>query len=158
MKACLPENLDGYVYGELSPAESAKVAAHVSRCSACAHEVAWLKSERVLFEQRALVQSVRPSPSPSTSPSPSNDASPRRARREGRRTDRIALALAASLLVFFSFDSGPMRTRSADPIGTAHASEGFGLSVDPQWQIATLEQRYGACLVASPSDDFRCGQ
>ena len=50
--SCRPSQLDQLLAGELPPAEADALRAHLQRCAACAHELAWQRQERALFAQR----------------------------------------------------------------------------------------------------------
>src|SRR6188474_3031300 len=52
--------LDRWMTGELDAREDHAVREHLSRCSACAREVAWLRSERALFDERSRFDPSRP--------------------------------------------------------------------------------------------------
>ena len=53
------EQLEALVMGELKPARITELEQHTSRCAACHHELNWLKSERLMFEQRLARAEVR---------------------------------------------------------------------------------------------------
>ncbi|MBS1151067.1 MAG: hypothetical protein H6Q89_2765 [Myxococcaceae bacterium] len=53
------EQLEGLVMGELDLARTTELELHTSRCAACNHELNWLKTERVLFEQRLAREKVQ---------------------------------------------------------------------------------------------------
>ena len=46
------EQLEALVMGELGAARVTELELHTSHCAACHHELNWLKSERLMFEQR----------------------------------------------------------------------------------------------------------
>ena len=52
------EQLEALVMGELNMARTTELEMHTSRCAACHHELNWLKSERLMFEQRLAREQV----------------------------------------------------------------------------------------------------
>ncbi|MHB8872879.1 MAG: anti-sigma factor [Myxococcaceae bacterium] len=154
---CDFEALDALAAGELLPARADEVRAHAVRCGRCAHELAWLRSERELFEQRANrelsgAQGVAPG------------AAPPRASPAGGGPWRLgAWAAAACLLAVVFLQSDRVR-RSDGSLGDGGRlaqewSPGLGgASVDPQWVIASLERQVGACLLATPGEGLFCGR
>ena len=52
------EQLESLVLGELNLARANELEQHTSHCAACHHELNWLKSERLMFEQRLARDTV----------------------------------------------------------------------------------------------------
>ena len=53
------EQLEALVMGELDLAHTTELELHTTRCAVCHHELNWLKTERVLFEQRLAREQVQ---------------------------------------------------------------------------------------------------
>ena len=53
------EHLEAMVMGELNLAHTTELELHTSKCAVCHHELNWLRSERVLFEQRLAREQVQ---------------------------------------------------------------------------------------------------
>lgn len=114
MSACgKTTSLDALARGELPPAQALELRTHAAQCARCRHELNWLESEAALFRQRASRDEVRhlwegvalSSKRPAVDP---------------RRTRRVLVSLAASLLLV----AGLSRLTPAPP----HASGGFDAS------------------------------
>ena len=104
-------------------------------CQSCAHELQWLRAERSLFQQRADRQQALPKP--------------RRAEPRRMATAAAALLAASVLLAVFTLPRGPRGATGDDFAG--------GLSIDPQAVIVSMENRFSACLVATPNELRPCG-
>ncbi len=85
--------LDALTRGELVPAQSLELRAHAAQCARCRHELNWLESEATLFRQRASRDEVRHLWE--------GVALPSRSAADPRRTRRVLVSLAASLLLVF---------------------------------------------------------
>ena len=142
MSPCNVEELEAHALGQLSSAGSASVLSHVAGCRACGRELSFLTAERAAFAARARA-----------------DVAPLSALRRGvearlwpQPAFRVpffarwftpvlsAAVLAVAVLVALPHQGlGP--ARSCGP-GLAPA-----ICVD---EVASLETRYGACLIATP--------
>ncbi|MBI3181652.1 MAG: zf-HC2 domain-containing protein [Myxococcales bacterium] len=181
MSLCRSEELDQLLRGELSAARAAELHAHLERCAACSHEVAWLRLEGELFARRASRSApLASSAGPQFPLSPSEvegrqiplhlvrgerslpvarrdslSASPSMRERAGRvsRWRAAAAALAACAVLMAG---GRFWSPEGEParVSSVPVSRERAQSVD---LIAALEHRYGACLVATPGP-WGCGQ
>ena len=157
MNDCRPEELEALLDGELSAPRLATLAAHLEGCARCSRENAWLVAERELFAQRALREAE---PRALWSAVDARAHGPRH-RASTERWRRVGLGVAASLLLLVTFGprgaSPPPHSFAPVASGARSFSDELGFSPDPQSGIVTLEQRYGACLVATPNAASRCG-
>ncbi len=182
---CRTERLEALLEGALAPAQTDGLQAHLSACAACRHELEWLRAEQTLMDQRRRRLdasadllwsrvSVRLEPAaPAAVAAPmwarltsrlrraAPWAAPTVAASEPVRSHppaRWALGVLAAGMLFLTFSArvgGP--TPPAAPLHPGEvADEQNGYSLDPQWMISTLEQRYGACLVATPNAELPC--
>ncbi len=149
-RPCDAEALDALAAGELGPAEAAQVQGHADRCPRCRHELAWLKTESALFEQRALRQATG---------AWTNEGRLRtKPPAEGPGPYWARWAVAAGLLLLAAGGrTGPM----SRPVESAREAEEISdsalqASVDPQELIASLERQAGACLLATPGIGLAC--
>lgn len=144
--SCDFEALDALVAGELGPAREQEARAHAAGCARCAHELAWLASERELFAQRACREQA-------------GSATPARAVAPPRKS-RLGLYAAAACLLVVGL-SPRLERHPESPEAMASALEPSGetstASLDPQWAIASLESQVGACLLATPRAGLGCG-
>ncbi|MDY7230309.1 zf-HC2 domain-containing protein [Hyalangium rubrum] len=169
--ACRELELDALLSEELSPAEAERVRAHVDGCAACQHALSWLKLERGWMTQRARRTPARPAldfsalqarlaaPSPTVPPAPIKESRVRRAlarRGEWAHGGKMVMGAAAAV-AFFVFGVTPMRpVPSVDEVWSSQevvlASGPVLACVDPSGEaVAALEDRFGACLIASPA-------
>jgi anti-sigma factor RsiW len=126
------------VLGELGPAEASRQEAHAAECRACAREAAWLRTEI-----RALRQPATCTPALSALHRRiERELAPRLQRRGRTRSWLIASTAAAiAALVVVSLPSHRSgATRRAQP------------SLNEQ--IASVEEGFRACLVATPGDEL----
>jgi hypothetical protein len=86
--SCDVEVLEALARGRLPPERASEASAHVRRCPACTEELAWLRAERALFDQRAQREPALP---------PEIWQNVERRIAERPRTRRIALAGALTL-------------------------------------------------------------
>ena len=161
MSGCRAEDVEALLAGELGPAQQTEVQAHLEGCARCARERAWLEAERALFTQRAL-REAEPKALWRAVDARAHRSAPR-LRASAERWRCVGLGVAASLLMVVTFGprgrslSRPSRDPVSSSAGRSFADE-LGFSPDPQGGIATLEQQYGACLVATPNAGSRCGE
>jgi hypothetical protein len=145
VKTCLPrERLESAVLGESPEGLLADIELHAESCARCRHELAWLRTEVVLFSQRAAREEV--------SRLWEGVAKDRDVRRP-RRVSRALLAIAASVFVAVTV-GGRLVLRQH-----AHASEDSlpmsleTMSVDlPQYASADLASM--PCY--TPGSGFAC--
>jgi hypothetical protein len=144
MKTCLPrEKLESAVLGEAPEGLLADIEMHAEGCARCRHELAWLRTEVVLFSQRAAREEV--------SRLWEGVAKDREVRRP-RRVSRALLAIAASVFMAVTVGGRLVQQR-------AHASEDAlpmsleTMSVDlPQYASADLASM--PCY--TPGSGFAC--
>lgn len=127
--------------------DGGQLEAHLADCARCRVEQAWLLTEQTLFAQRALRQALRVD-------------SPRRARPPANATrwPRAMLPLAASLVLAVA--AGLWSPRRALAPTLADWDEGppvlWPRGAEPALRIASVEARFGACLMATPREDAPC--
>jgi hypothetical protein len=167
MSGCRFDEIEAYVFDELSPPRAAKVKDHIAACPACAAELSALRAERALFAARAQSEHE-------TSALPSFDAVLARSRGEviplwRRRVVSIGLGLAAAAAmvagVFVSSLDSNMSTGLtegpvAEPPPEFSCYEGEPTSMEDtayvlDRAIAQVEGEYGACLLATPHEGPR---
>jgi anti-sigma factor RsiW len=170
--ACREQELDALLAGELSPADAERVRVHAEGCAACTHALAWLKLERGWMTQRARRMPARPALSfdalearlaaakAPARPAPAPVAVPRRSERAApRRSDwsyRGVMALGAAAAVAFIF-FGVVQVRPVNSHEELWSQEVLAsglvqVCVDPSGEaVAALEDRFRACLIASPA-------
>jgi hypothetical protein len=160
--------IDGVIDGEDGDG-TGETRAHVAACASCAEELAWLRAERQLFTARAAHEGADlPAFMPSSPSSPSGPALPpftailAEVRRERRsrwvaRAPWLGLAAAAALALFFT------ATRAPAPVAVAEPAADFTCYDDPRSlaveatayatdrAVASAEDQYGACLMATPA-------
>jgi anti-sigma factor RsiW len=171
--SCREQDLDALLAGELSLADAERVRTHAEACTACNHALAWLKLERGWMAQRARRMPARPAlnfaalearlaaASAPARPVPAPVAAPRRSERatSRRRSDwshRAMMAVGAVAAVAFIF-FGVAHVRpvhSGEELWSQEvlASGLLQACVDPSGEaVAALEDRFNACLIASPA-------
>jgi hypothetical protein len=145
---------------ELDPARAAEARAHVAACPDCAEEARWLAAERQLFARRSALAAPPPPPFAAVM------ARARRGGDEGARAARRArwggaLAAAAAMLGFLAtrpgrVDGGGVDAEIvAEPPMELSCFEGQPLAVEREafvtdGAIASVEDQYGACMLATP--------
>jgi anti-sigma factor RsiW len=167
---CREQELDMLLAEELSPADAERVRAHVEGCAACTHALAWLRLERGWMAQRARRLPARPALDFSAlearlaaaNPAPRPVAEPRRAVRStphrGQWSHRGMMAMGAAAAVVFMV-CGVVQVRPVNSFEESWSQEvlasGLLLAcVDPSGEaVAALEDRFGACLIATPAVD-----
>ncbi|WP_224369183.1 anti-sigma factor family protein [Hyalangium versicolor] len=172
--ACREQELDMLLAEELSPTDAERVRAHVESCAACAHALAWLKLERGWMAQRARRMPARPALSfealearlateaEPVRPMAARMAEPRRAARPTQHRAQwshrgmMAMGAVASVafMLFGVVQVRPVRSLE-EPWNQEVLASGLLLAcVDPSGEaVAALEDRFGACLIASPAVD-----
>jgi anti-sigma factor RsiW len=165
--ACREQELDALLADELSPADAERVRAHADHCAACQHALSWLKLERGWMAQRARRPSSRPALDfaavqarlAATSPAPATRAEPRRAApRRGDWSHRGMMAAAAAAAVAFFLIGLPRQGGPVNAVEEPWSSQEVLVSglpqacMDPSGEaVAATEDRFGACLIASPA-------
>ncbi len=91
------DQLEAMVMGELTATRTVELEMHTSRCAVCHHELNWLKSERLMFEQRLAREQVQQLWE--------GFAAKRAAPIRHRRWARVALAVAASVILMMGLSS-----------------------------------------------------
>ncbi len=168
---CPPARLDGLLAAELPAAEAEALRAHVQRCGACAHELAWQRQEKSLFAQRARrlasAAQARPALRWGALEQRLRQAVPARAARAaqwGHRGTKALGALAAMLVAGFSVMlSAQPAPAAADPWAGGSSSEWMTRAPSAEADcieggpdaVARHEARFGACLLASPLVSLR---
>lgn len=169
--ACREQELDALLSDELSPAEAERVRAHVDGCAACQHSLAWLKLERGWMAQRArrtpaspgldfaALQARLAAASAPVKREPATRAAPRRAlpnRGEWAHRGKMMLGAAAAV-AFCLFGVAQVRpVTSGEEVWSSQevvlASGRVLACEDTSGEaVAALEDRFGACLIASPA-------
>ena len=167
---CPPARLDGLLAAELPAAEAEALRAHVQRCGACAHELAWQRQEKSLFTQRARrltgAAQARPALRWGALEQRLRQAVPARAARAqwGHRGTMALGALAAMLVAGFSvmLSAAPPAPAmdawaggySSEWVTRAPSAETYCIEDGPD-AVARHEARFGACLLASPLISLR---
>lgn len=142
--SCRPEALEALLRDELDASSAEAVHAHLRGCRSCGLELAWLRAEATLLAQRARRQELAPALRQELEHSRRAPA-----RRRVRPLLAAGLAVAACVLLIVPL------SRSVAPV-QAPAPEGGALaSVD--WAAPATEQRFGACLIATPNVGWTCG-
>jgi Putative zinc-finger len=146
--------MEAFVAGALDVAQAAEARAHVAACPRCAEEVRWLRDERAVFAARAASPAVEPPPFAAVL------AAAQRGRAAGWRVPPRALfglaaaAAALALLVTRSEPDAPEATPEPPPSFACYDDprslvvEAAAYATDRA--VATAEDRYAACLVATP--------
>jgi len=162
---CAPSRVDQLLAGELAPAQAEALRAHVQRCGACAHELAWQRQERTLLAQRARLRAQAAQPRPGLRWETLEQRLrqvPARARAHWGHRGTMALgALAAMLVAGFSVvlsaqpapDAGGA-WGGAELVSRAPSAEADCIEPGPD-AVARHEARFGACLLASPLVSLR---
>lgn len=158
--ACRERELDALLAGELSAADAERVRAHAEACAACHHALAWLKLERGWMAQRARRMPARPTLSFAALEA-RLAAAPRRPERatpphRSGWSHRTMMALgAAAAMAFVLFGVAQVRpVPPGEPLWSQEvlASGLLQACVDPSGEaVAALEDRFNACLIASPA-------
>jgi len=166
MSGCMIDEIEAYVLGELGGTRAAAVRAHVDACRSCAAELRAVRAERALFAARAEHEQASEAP-------PSFSLVLRRSRGASRgpwtrRAGAVGLCLAAAAAVTLFFTAG-----DGDDPDAGHTLQRQGPSSEampPEFScyegepvsaeenayvldraIVRLEDQYGACLVATPT-------
>ncbi len=137
------EGLDALVLGELSVAQATVLELHTSRCAVCHHELNWLKTERVMFEQRIAREQVQQL----WEGFAAKRAVPIRQRTWGRWAMAIGVAASAVLMVGLS-----AKGRS----GSLEQGEAFELKMS----LEEMSRDMGSprdCSQLQPGMGFACG-
>jgi hypothetical protein len=123
------EQLEELLGGELPTEKSAPIESHLASCAACQKELAWVRSERALFNRRpraslppGLWQGIEARLPPAASAPLALPVRPRSQRRQW-----FAVAAAAVLLVGFALGGVPiagLRQRLVAGFGTSGAGSG----------------------------------
>ncbi len=164
--ACREQELDAWLAGELSPADTERVRAHAEGCAACQHAMAWLKLERTWVAQRARRTPARTALNfaalearlaaaearlPVSAPM-GRRATPRR--HEGSHRGKLVMGAAAAV-AFFLFGMAQVRPVPSleEPWSQEVLVSGrVAACVDTSGEaVAALEDRFSACLIASPA-------
>ena len=166
MSGCMIDKIEAYALGELGGARAAEVRAHIDACRSCAAELLAVRAELALFAARAEHEREIEAP-------PSFDLVLRQSRRvsHGPWTRRavmggLCLAAAAAIALFFSPRGGDdpgagLSQGTGAPSETAPPEfscyEGEPISSEENAYvldraIVRLEDQYGACLLATPTE------
>jgi anti-sigma factor RsiW len=170
---CREQDLDALLAGELSLADAERVRAHAETCAACNHALAWLKLERGWMAQRArrmparpalsfealetrlaaATAPARPAPAPGAASRRTERATPRRRSDWSHRAVMALGAVAAVAFIFFSVTQvRPVHSSEEMWSQEVLASGLLQACVDPSGEaVAALEDRFSACLIASPA-------
>jgi anti-sigma factor RsiW len=170
--ACREQELDALLAGELSPADAERVRAHTEGCAACTHALAWLKLERGWMNQRARRMPARPAlsfaalearlaeakapvrsaPAPVAMPHRSERPAPRRGQWSHRGMMAMGAAAAVAFLFFSVVQVRPVSSTEELWSQEVLASGLLQACVDSSGEaVAELEDRFHACLIASPA-------
>lgn len=162
---CREQDLDALLAGELSLADTERVRAHAETCAACNHALAWLKLERGWMAQRARRMPARPAldfaalearlaPASGVAASHRPErAAPRRGTGWSHRAMMALGAVAAVAFILFSVTQvRPVHSSEELWSQDVLASGLLQACVDPSGEaVAALEDRFSACLIASPA-------
>jgi len=161
--ACREQELDALLAGELAPADAERVRAHTESCAACTHALAWLKLERGWMTQRARRGPARPALSfdalearlaaaPVAVARHSERATPRRSDWSYRGVMALGAAAAVAFIFFGVVQVRPVNSPEELWSQEVLASGLVQVCVDPSGEaVAALEDRFSACLIASPA-------
>ena len=152
------EHLEALVLGELSLARATQVEQHTLQCAACKHELNWLKSERLMFEQRLARDTVQqlwvdfaakrdaPAEGPARSP---EESWPARQNALGR----WALAMAASAVLLIGVGSRLQSSRLDEGLSFEASSAPMSL----EEMSRDLGPQGRDCSQLQPGTGFACG-
>ncbi len=172
--SCREQDLDALLAGELSLADAERVRAHAEACAACGHALAWLKLERGWMAQRARRMPERPALSfaalearlaaakaparpvhaPVAVPRRPERTAPRRNSDWSQRAMMAMGAVGAVAFIFFGVAQQVRPVNSGEELWSQEvlASGLLQACVDPSGEaVAALEDRFSACLIASPA-------
>lgn len=133
------DQLEALAMGELSLARATELEVHTAHCAVCHHELNWLKSERLMFEQRLAREHV----SQLWEGFAQKRAAP--ARRQ-RAWGRLAMAIAASTVLMLGLSA---KTRS-------EVTESASLDAPMSLEEMSRETRLD-CSALKPGVGFACG-
>ena len=140
------DQLEAMVLGELSAARVNALELHTSRCAVCHHELNWLKSERLMFEQRLAREQVQQL----WEGFAARRAGPKRALAWGRWA--MGLAAAAVLMIGLGLSS---RVQPAG--GHLEASEAYELPMSLEEMSRNIGSTGRDCSELRPGMGFACG-
>lgn len=138
------EQLEAMVLGELQGARVTELELHTSRCAVCHHELNWLKSERLMFEQRLAREQVQQLWD--------GFAARRAAPQKDRAWGRWAMAIAASALLMVGLSS-KVRSDQIQETG----SEEFELPMSLEQMSRQIGSSSRDCSELRPGMGFACG-
>lgn len=139
------EQLEAMVMGELNLAHATELEMHTTRCAVCHHELHWLKSEQVMFEQRLAREQVQQLWD--------GFAKKRAAPQRYRAWGRWALAAAASAVLMVGLSSSSIRR------GPTAQNEAFDdtLSMSLEEMSREIGSTSRDCSELRPGMGFACG-
>ncbi|MDC0712310.1 zf-HC2 domain-containing protein [Stigmatella sp. ncwal1] len=159
---CREQDLDALLAEELSPAEAERVRTHAEGCASCAHSLSWMKLERGWMTQRARRMPSRPALNfealqARLATAPARPAPPERRPAPGRTWSwsspgKMALGVAAAV-AFLAVNLTRMPPASSiEESWTQEALASGMLACEDtsSQEVAAMEARFGACLIASP--------
>lgn len=162
MSGCQFDEIEAYVFDELSAPRAAKVRGHVAACPTCAEELSALRKERSLFTTRAARESqALPSFADVLSRSRGKVILFPRSRVVGLG---LSIAAAAAMVAGFLVTEGDRDVASsiaggvtAEPPPEFACYDGEPISMEDSAYvfdraIAHVEVEYGACLLATPPE------
>ena len=139
------EQLEALVLGELNLAHSTELESHTSRCAVCHHELNWLKSERVMFEQRLAREQVQQL----WEGFAAKRAAPKRQRGWGRWA--MAVAASAVLMLGLSSKVRPGQIEETDSFDSFEESMSF------EAMSREIRSTGRDCSELRPGMGFACG-
>ncbi|SEU02326.1 anti-sigma factor family protein [Stigmatella erecta] len=156
---CPEQDLDALLAGELSPAEAGRVRTHAETCATCAQALAWLKLERGWMAQRARRMPARPALNfealqARLESAPTRPREPRTSPRWAgfwAATGKMALGAAAAVaFLVLHTQLSPAASIEESWTQDALASGLLACEDTSSQEVAAMEARFGACLIASP--------
>ena len=139
------DQLEAMVLGELNTARVNELEMHTSRCAVCHHELNWLKSERLMFEQRLAREQVQQL----WEGFAKRRAAPRRQPAWGR----WAMGVAASAVLMLGLGLGS----KVEPGGQRAASEAYELPMSLEEMSRNIGSTGRDCSELRPGMGFACG-
>jgi anti-sigma factor RsiW len=159
---CPEQDLDALLAGELAPAEATRVRAHAEGCAACTQALAWLKMERGWMAQRARRMPSRPAlnfealqvrlaSAPARAPAPAlRPFLGQLAAWAASGKMALGAVAAMALLLLHTAQMSPASSLEESWTQDALASGLLACEDTSSQEVAAMEARFEACLIASP--------
>jgi hypothetical protein len=166
---CDVERLEALIEGALPAEDAAETRAHLAACARCEEELRWLRDERRLLRARAETATPAVPPFAAVLAEVRREAGPHapaaaRPRRLRDHAPWLGLAAAAALALVVTSRSDPPPRALAEPLPSficyddpqSLVAEATAYATDRA--VASAEDLYGACLVATPCAALACGR